>query len=450
MKINLYEIKHLFISKKNLDDNFIFDSEDIFIDSRIITKNKIFIALKGKNFNANSFIPEVMKQNPKMVVTDNNDLNEGPFLNVECTNKFFMELASFILNKLKAKKIGITGSNGKTTTKELITFFLKNKFPNKVLSTIGNFNNDIGLPLTIMSAKGNEEFVVLEMGTNHPGEIEILADVVKPNISIITNIGDAHIGNYKNQRAIAQEKKNIFKFLKADDFKIIDGKNKFLSELNDSPGKLFLTSEEKSGNEVLNYQNSHGREVNLHYDTESVIIECPIDGEHNKQNLILACAALIKLGFSLRSLKDGWLNFISIDGRFKKTIFNSGAELIDDSYNSNPESMKSAIEYLSKINNKKKILILGDMGELGENSGHYHEKIVSKINNSNLDLVYGMGLEIEKAFKKNKGKNLYIFHDKSELIKIIQPLLSMNVIILIKASRFMNFDTIVRDIKELK
>jgi UDP-N-acetylmuramoyl-tripeptide--D-alanyl-D-alanine ligase len=257
MKINLYEIKHLFTSKKNLDDNFIFDSEDIFIDSRIITKNKIFIALKGKNFNANLFIPEVMKQNPKMVVTDNNDLNEGPFLYVECTNKFFMELASFILNKLKAKKIGITGSNGKTTTKELITFFLKNKFPNKVLSTIGNFNNDIGLPLTIMSAKGNEEFVVLEMGTNHPGEIEILADVVKPNISIITNIGDAHIGNYKNQRAIAQEKKNIFKFLKADDFKIIDGKNKFLSELNDSPGKLFLTSEEKSGNEVLNYQNSH-------------------------------------------------------------------------------------------------------------------------------------------------------------------------------------------------
>jgi UDP-N-acetylmuramyl pentapeptide synthase len=96
------------------------------------------------------------------------------------------------------------------------------------------------------------------------------------------------------------------------------------------------------------------------------------------------------------------------------------------------------------------ILILGDMGELGENSGHYHEEIVSKINNSNLDIVYGMGLEIEKAFKKNKGKNLYIFHDKSELIKIIQPLLSMNVIILIKASRFMNFDTIVRDIKELK
>jgi UDP-N-acetylmuramoyl-tripeptide--D-alanyl-D-alanine ligase len=193
-----------------------------------------------------------------------------------------------------------------------------------------------------------------------------------------------------------------------------------------------------------------GREVNLNYHTESVIIECPIDGEHNKQNLILACAAIIKLGFSLSSLKDGWLNFTSIDGRFKKTILNSGAELIDDSYNSNPESMKSAIDYLSKINNKKKILILGDMGELGENSGHYHEKIVSKINNSNLDIVYGMGLEIEKAFKKNKGKNLYIFHDKSELIKIIQSLLSVNVIILIKASRFMNFDTIVRDIKELK
>ena len=451
MELYIKEIKHLFSKGSNLSDDLCFNSSDISIDSRTVQTNQIFITIKGENFDGNNFIQEVLKINPLFIISEKIIDNQIPYAHVDSGKQFLIDLAKLIIGKTSSKKIAITGSNGKTTTKNLITHFLKGKVGNQdVAATFGNFNNDIGLPLSIFKMQGNEKYLVLEIGTNHPGEIRELANIVRPHIAVITNIGDAHIGNFGSQVEIAKEKKQIFYYLNQEDIKILPDNINFFSELNNSKGQLFIVSSDYSNQaNRLNYEYLGLNKIKFIYLDQEVILNSPVEGSHNLQNFIIACAVLINLGFDLHSFADGFKHFSGTAGRFNKISMKNNIDIIDDSYNSNPTSMSSAIDYLSG-SQKYKILMIGDMGELGELTEQYHDQIVKKIKESNIDSILAYGSSITRALSKlkNMKKDIYYFDDIHHLIDKSLKLIKKDTIVLIKASRFMKFDVIASELKE--
>jgi UDP-N-acetylmuramoyl-tripeptide--D-alanyl-D-alanine ligase len=451
MELYIKEIKHLFSKGSNLSDDLCFNSSDISIDSRTVKTNQIFITIKGENFDGNNFIQEVLKINPLFIISEKKIDNQIPYAHVDSGKQFLIDLAKLIIGKTSSKKIAITGSNGKTTTKNLITHFLRGKVGNQdVAATFGNFNNDIGLPLSIFKMQGNEKYLVLEIGTNHPGEIRELANIVRPHIAVITNIGDAHIGNFGSQVEIAKEKKQIFYYLNQEDIKILPDNINFFSDLNNSKGQLFIVSSDYSNQaNRLNYEYLGLNKIKFIYLDQEVILNSPVEGSHNLQNFIIACAVLINLGFDLHSFADGFKHFSGTAGRFNKISMKNNIDIIDDSYNSNPTSMSSAIDYLSG-SQKYKILMIGDMGELGELTEQYHDQIVKKIKESNIDSILAYGSSITRALSKlkNMKKDIYYFDDIHHLIDKSLKLIKKDTIVLIKASRFMKFDVIASKLKE--
>lgn len=451
MELYIKEIKHLFSKGSNLSDDLCFNSSDISIDSRTVQTNQIFITIKGENFDGNNFIQEVLKINPLFIISEKIIDNQIPYAHVDSGKQFLIDLAKLIIGKTSSKKIAITGSNGKTTTKNLITHFLRGKVGNQdVAATFGNFNNDIGLPLSIFKMQGNEKYLVLEIGTNHPGEIRELANIVRPHIAVITNIGDAHIGNFGSQVEIAKEKKQIFYYLNQEDIKILPDNINFFSYLNNSKGQLFIVSSDYSNQaNRLNYEYLGLNKIKFIYLDQEVILNSPVEGSHNLQNFIIACAVLINLGFDLHSFADGFKHFSGTAGRFNKISMKNNIDIIDDSYNSNPTSMSSAIDYLSG-SQKYKILMIGDMGELGELTEQYHDQIVKKIKESNIDSILAYGSSITRALSKlkNMKKDIYYFDDIHHLIDKSLKLIKKDTIVLIKASRFMKFDVIASELKE--
>ncbi|MDC6486645.1 UDP-N-acetylmuramoyl-tripeptide--D-alanyl-D-alanine ligase [Methylophilaceae bacterium] len=451
MELYIKEIKHLFSKGSNLSDDLCFNSSDISIDSRTVQTNQIFITIKGENFDGNNFIQEVLKINPLFIISEKKIDNQIPYAHVDSGKQFLIDLAKLIIGKTSSKKIAITGSNGKTTTKNLITHFLRGKVGNQdVAATFGNFNNDIGLPLSIFKMQGNEKYLVLEIGTNHPGEIRELANIVRPHIAVITNIGDAHIGNFGSQVEIAKEKKQIFYYLNQEDIKILPDNINFFSDLNNSKGQLFIVSSDYSNQaNLLNYEYLGLNKIKFIYLDQEVILNSPVEGSHNLQNFIIACAVLINLGFDLHSFADEFKHFSGTAGRFNKISMKNNIDIIDDSYNSNPTSMSSAIDYLSS-SQKYKILMIGDMGELGELTEQYHDQIVKKIKESNIDSILAYGSSITRALSKlkNMKKDIYYFDDIHHLIDKSLKLIKKDTIVLIKASRFMKFDVIASELKE--
>tara|TARA_B100000035_G_scaffold309020_1_gene314595 strand:- start:24866 stop:26221 length:1356 start_codon:yes stop_codon:yes gene_type:complete len=447
MKLHIRDIKHLFIKSSDLPDDLLFDSSNINTDSRTFKGNEIFLALEGDKFDGNNFIVDILKQKPLFFITNKEQVCTARHAVVESGKKFLIELSKLVLKKLSITKVAITGSNGKTTTKDLIVHFLKNKFnDDTVLFTKGNYNNEIGLPLSILQSQGTEKFAVFEIGTNHPGEIIHLADIIRPNISIITNIGDAHIGNFGSKEKIAEEKRQIFHFLKTNELKIINKDDEYFQILNQSPGKTFCISNNNDDPDTLRFRCSGPNEIELAYQSKSIRIKFQLTGQHNLQNLAIACAALINMGIDFQELEKYFGNFESTNGRFKKYIFKENIELIDDSYNSNPSSLISAIDHINQ-SEKNKILIIGDMGELGELADQYHRQIIEKISKTKINVALTMGEAFKAAINKNDGNVILNLATYEDLLDKALPAIKKDTIILVKASRFMGFENIVSQLK---
>jgi len=314
------------------------------------------------------------------------------------------------------------------------------------LFTKANYNNEIGLPLSILQAQSTEKFAVFEIGTNHPGEIIHLADIIRPNISIITNIGDAHIGNFGSKEKIAEEKKQIFHFLKTNELKIINKDDEYFQILNQSPGKTFCISNNNDDPDTLRFKYSGPDEIELAYQSQSIRIKFQLTGQHNLQNFAIACAALINMGINFQELEKYFGSFESTNGRFKKYILKDNIELIDDSYNSNPSSLISAIDHINQ-SEKNKILIIGDMGELGELTDQYHRQIIEKISKTKINVVLTMGEAFKAAINKNDGNSILNLSTYEDLLDKALTAIKKDTIILVKASRFMGFENIVSQLK---
>ena len=413
----------------------------ISINSKKIKKDDIFIAIKGLNFDGHDYINEAFKNGAIAAIISDEEKISSKTILVSDSRKSLADIASLILKKFNPFVIGVTGSNGKTTTKEIIKSILDSNYgQNKILATRGNYNNDIGLPLTIFNLNSAHSHIVLEMGMSHANEISYLANIAPPNLAVITNIGEAHIENFKNREAIANEKKDILRNLQADGVGILPKDSDFFN---------FLVKDLKNV-KVLSFGMGKDADISCEFlNNKIILIKTPkyeleikpkLLGHNNISNILAAATCAYQLKINPTKIKEGIENVNSIPGRLELKEGKQRAEIIDDTYNANPSSFRSAIEVLDGFQGKK-ILVIGDMAELGENSRIYHQELSRFIKETKIDITLGVGKYVKEVITLLNGNNVW-FNSKKELVKYLYSCMKDSTI-LVKGSRSMKMEEIV-------
>jgi len=356
------------------------------------------------------------------------------------------ELAKYWRSKFSAPLIGITGSNGKTTTKEMLTAILAaaTGSADKVHATYGNLNNDIGLPLTLLKIKPHHQYVVAEMGMNHLGEIDYLTHIAKPNVAVINNANTAHIGELGSRENIARAKGEIFAGLQADGVAVINADNDFAAywQTLNTGRKVVTFGLQQQADVMAVYQEQAGvSQVNLTTPNGKISFELKVEGVHNISNALAASATAYALGISNADIARGLQSFGGVYGRLERKAAVNGAVLIDDTYNANPDSMKAAIDVLAKQVGEK-LLVLGDMGELGADAKKMHAEIGVYAKAAGLARLYCLG-ELSKEMVSAFGAGAQHFESPEAVAAAVLPQLDNNSTVLVKGSRFMRMERVV-------
>lgn len=415
-------------------------------DSRHIKAGQLFVALKGGHFDGNTFAVEAINKGAAAVVMSDASVQAQPALLVQDTRLALGELAKYWRGKFTAPVVAITGSNGKTTTKEMLTAILNvtGKGNGKVHATYGNLNNDIGLPLTLLKLNATHEYVVVEMGMNHLGEIDYLTHIAKPDVAVINNAGTAHIGELGSRDNIAQAKGEIFAGLQADGIAVINADNDFAAywqSLN-LQRKVVTFGLNAQADVTATYQEADGFSlVNLHTPNGQVDFKLQVQGAHNIGNALAASAAAYALGVSNTDIANGLESFSGVYGRLERKAALNNAVLIDDTYNANPDSMRAAIGVLAKLAGEK-ILVLGDMGELGADARNMHAEIGAYAKAAGLKTLYCLG-ELSTEMVKAFGAGAQHLGSPQEVFEAILPQLASGTTVLVKGSRFMQMERVV-------
>ena len=416
--------------QKFLDCNSIID-----IDSRSISKGSIFFAIKGENFDGNKFADEALKKGSKIAVIDSNEINfnkNDNIIKVDDSLKALQNLALYHRKRLKSKILAITGSNGKTTSKELIHSILSTSY--KTTSTEGNLNNHIGVPLSLLKIKDDTEFSVIELGANNFGEIDFLTKMAEPDYGYITNFGKAHLEGFKNISGVIRAKTELYNWL------IIN--NKILILNYDDPEQIKF----KSSNHF-----SFGSKLESKYmfeiiESDNVIVKCNnvvyetcLYGDYNFSNVCSAIAIGLEFGIDPKLIREKLKNFSSNNNRSEIIKINN-KNVILDAYNANPTSVEFAIKSFIK-NKGTKALVLGDMFELGENSEIEHKKIIDIADEFNIDRCIFIGEEFFKL-KQDSVKNIF-FKTKEDFYELGDIIREENI--LIKGSRGMQLEDVLKN-----
>lgn len=432
------------------ENNLVIDN--ICTDTRKIQKNDIFIAIKGEVYDGNKLYEEALKKGAIAVILDNKEVitkekyQDKTIILVENTIKCLQQLATYKRSLYDIPVIAVTGSVGKTSTKDIIYEVVKQKY--NTLKTEANLNNHIGLPLTILKLKSHEALVI-EMGMNHLGEIRTLTNIAKPTISIITNIGTAHIGNLGSRENILKAKLEITEGMNNEGTLIINNDNDLLNKeynnLKEKYNTITIGINNKSDYNAINIEDNIF-ESNFKINNQPITIN--VGGEAFIYNSLVAYAVgkILKIEDSL--ISKAIFNFKLSPHRLEKKETPNGITIIDDTYNANMDSMLNALSILSKLKNKRRVAILGDMLELGEYTKEIHEKVGKEITPKTLDILITVGNNakyIKEAALKNNfpDSNIYSFIDSNELIQSIDKILSTNDIVLLKGSHSMNLDKVV-------
>lgn len=430
--------------------------ENISTDSRTISQGELFVALEGKNFDGHNFIGECLLKGAVGVIVREgrhfafSDLStksaSAPFfIEVPDTLKALGDIAHFHRMRFDIPIIGITGSNGKTTTKDMTAQILSTKY--KVLKNQGTFNNLIGVPQTLLKLNSGHEAVVLEMGTSHLGEIGRLAEIVKPNIGVITNIGPSHLEFLKDIETVAKAKVELFEGFTPEDAAIWNADDGMLSALYQTlrcKKKTFGASPacDYCATDIEYLENGWRFALN-----QNKLIKIKLLGRHNVYNALAAIAAGDTLGIEYEDIFFSLLNFSPPLMRMQ-ILEIGGITVINDSYNSNPKSMESAIHVLSNFKSGgRRILVSGDMLELGEVSRYFHHQAGLDVAGANIDMFIGVGpLSKETAVAAIRaGMNsdaVWFCNDAAEAGGILLKILHSGDVVLIKGSRAMQMENI--------
>ena len=414
----------------------------ISINSKKIKKDDIFIAIKGLNFDGHDYINEAFKNGAiAAIISDEEKISKNTIL-VNDTKKSLADISSLFLMKFKPFVIGITGSNGKTTTKELIKSILDSNYgTNKILATQANYNNDIGLPLTIFNLNSEHSHIVIEMGMNHPKEISYLANIAPPNFAVITNIGEAHIENFKNREAIANEKKDILRNLKAEGIAILPKDSEFFNFLVKDLKNVKVLSFGMRKDADISCELLNHKKILIKTPKYDLEIKSKLLGHNNISNILAAVTCAYQLKINPTKIKEGIENITPIPSRLELKEGKKRAAIIDDTYNANPSSFLSAIEVLNEFPGKK-ILVIGDMAELGENSRIYHQELSRSIKETKIDITLGLG-KYTKEIITLLGRNNSWFRSKDDLVKHLYACMKGSTI-LVKGSRSMKMEEVVK------
>jgi len=407
------------------------------IDSREIKENDLFVSIKGEKYDGHNYIDNVLKIKGTICISEkNNTKNNNRILRTKSTKEFLLELAKNWTKKSNSKIIAVTGSNGKTTIKELLYHILKKKF--NCGKSVGNHNSTIGLPVSYLNCNLDNDYNIIEMGANKPGEIEKLCHYLKPTYSIITNISNAHIENFKSINEIAETKSAIFRNIKKNGICFLNADDKYISKMKVQNSIRFGKNDDADFKYIIKSNNK--------IEIKNKIIHIPDSLIHVKESIIGVYTIASTIGIKTTNFNEGLKTFKIPNGRGNIFTFKN-YKIIDDSYNANPASMKKGLIRFSSMNSlNQKIIIIADMLELGDKKVLEHKKIGEQINllNINIVLTYGkLAKHIHNQInEKNKQKKH--FNNFDLLKKYFLKTVKKNDLVFLKGSRSMQIERIYK------
>lgn len=435
------------------------NAQGIVTDSRMVQEDYVFIALKGDRTDGHQYIDQVFEDGALAVVSEQRLDISKPYILVDSTRQALKDLAAFYLSRLRLRVVGISGSVGKTSTKEIIASVLSQKY--KVHKTEGNFNNEIGLPLTIFKIREEHQVAVLEMGISDFGEMHRLAAIAQPDIAVLTNIGLSHLKTLGSREGILKAKTEMFDHLQDNAAVILNGDDDLLSTIPQVQGRspiFYGIGTDKPQTAVYGDKNIYatdilnlglkGIQLNIHIADECFTARIPIPGTHNVYNALAAAAVGRQLGLSNDEIRAGIETARTIDGR-TNLIETGTMTVIDDCYNANPLSMKASIDVLATALGRT-VAVLGDMGDLGENERELHYEVGSHLAAKGIDILFCAGrlvTELARAVRDHNPKcEIHAFETRDDMLKELLPFLRQGDSVLVKASHFMEFSEVVEEI----
>jgi UDP-N-acetylmuramoyl-tripeptide--D-alanyl-D-alanine ligase len=431
-------------------------------DSRTLKKGDAFFALKGDKFDGHKFLKQVFENGASLAVVEetwfrkNREMfKDNPILVVNDTTKALGAFAKNYRSKFDIPVIAVAGSNGKTTTKDMIASVLSGKY--NVLRTEGNLNNHIGVPLMIFKIDPKVEIAVIEIGTNHPGEISYLCDILNPNYGLITNIGKEHLEFFRNLEGVRKEEAALFDylgsksgavFMNSDDALVKSSAVKIKEKIS------FGFSGMADYKGMINSSANNGQsEFQISRKGKNILsLKISLPGKHNMINALVAAAIGLQFGVNKNLVKEALINFKPSFGRMELLEMN-GIKIIKDCYNSNPDSLKSGLETLAEMkSNGKKLVVLGDMLEIGLRAPEEHRLAGEIIKRLGFEYVFLYGAQSKYTFKEleNTGKYCKYYSDKFALSKDLKGLVKEGDLVFIKGSRGMQMETVIDGLTNLQ
>lgn len=427
------------------------------INTKEIQSGNLFVPLKGEKRDGHEFVHDAFKQGASATLWQKdvpNPPQDVPIILVDDTIDALQQLAGKYREQLPIKVVAVTGSNGKTTTKDILAGLLSVNY--KVQKTQGNFNNHIGLPLTLLSLKEDTEVAVLEMGMSNFGEIDLLTKLAKPDVALITNVGDAHLQDLGSREGIAKAKLEIVNGLKDNGLFVYPGDEPLLKEQLVSIAKPIRTKTFGKSNNNDFYANQiefNDSGTAFKTNVTDLTFHLPFLGEYNVMNALAAMIVANEFGVSYPMMNTAFAQIKLTEMRMEITRGINGAQILNDAYNASPTSVKAVIDLVATLSGfSRKIVVLGDMLELGPKEKQFHIEIGEYINPNKIQYVFTYGklasYIAEGARTNFEQDRVFSFEDKQELIKKLQTYLDENSFVLVKASRGMRLEEVVEAIKE--
>lgn len=419
-------------------------------DTRDIASGSLYIALKGERFDGHEFVEQAGAAGAAGVLVSEKQSVHLPQICVNDTRLALGELAAYWRQQFQGRLVGITGSNGKTTVKEMTRSILEQAVgADRVLSTRGNLNNDIGMPMTLLSLREQHRFAVIEMGANHPGEIDYLTHIAQPHVAVITNAGPAHLEGFGSVEKVASSKAEIYSgiveggtaVLNADDI-YADYWRDVCSQLSKDRRVLTFSMQDEAA-DVYAAVTRTNRETEIQIRTTlgDGVVQLAVPGEHNVMNALAATATAVALGIALDDIIEGLNAFGGVSGRLTTSYTSCGARIINDTYNANPLSLNAAMNVLV-ASQADTWLVLGDMAELGNEKEELHRKAGEQARDLGVKHLLATG-DLARFAVESFGQCAYFFAERQQLIKKLEQGITENSVVLVKGSRSMGMEQIV-------
>jgi len=417
-------------------------------DSRSVAADQLFIAIRGERFDAHDFVAGLVGQAGAVLVERVVDC-DLPQIVVGDTRVALARFSAKWRQQFDLPLVALTGSNGKTTVKEMLSAVLAVK--GSVLATLGNLNNELGVPLTLLRLRKQHDYAVIEMGANHFNEIAFLTNIGKPDVAILNNAGASHLEGFGSVEGVSRAKAEIFQGLSDSGVAIINADDDYADYWHSCvAGKQVISfgmdkaatvqgKASPTGTLVLSYASGENKE-------ESVDITLALLGRHNQRNALAAASAAIAVGATLQEIKQGLESLKPVKGRLTPLAGHENIKLIDDTYNANPSSTKAAIDVLAEFTAGSQVLVLGDMGELGEDVEQLHSEIGHYARHSGIDQVFCFG-RYSAHTAKSFGENAQHYQEIEPLLNTLKQQLNNNMTILVKGSRSMRMERVIDALK---